>query len=342
MKKRESNIELLRIVCIMGVIMNHYAFHTAWIGLKGINLNIIRVLGMGGRLGINIFLLIAGYFGITSATDTRKKIIKLWKERWLYSMFISAIMVFLGYQILNLDYVLKAVFPIITCRHNYVTTFIMLYVFIPYINKGINALSQEEMKKMLLIWTVIISVIPTILTLRQGLYSNNVYSYLMWMAYMYCVGAYIRKYGLGEKISYGLLSLVMMVVMIVMAVYVEPNSDVIPNGYNGNTPQSFLLLLTSVFVFCFFANAKVKYNKVINWFASSTFAILLIHDDPIVRQVLWNKWLNCASHSQSNKFIIWTIMIALFVYVSCVIIDKVVKLLIHCLKRMMRFVYEKN
>lgn len=46
MAKRESNIELMRIACILLVIAHHYAVHGSW-GGKPYNQQILRVLYNG-------------------------------------------------------------------------------------------------------------------------------------------------------------------------------------------------------------------------------------------------------------------------------------------------------
>lgn len=229
MKKRNSNIELMRIVCILLVVAHHYSVHGGWGELSDVNRNIIRLIGIGGKLGVNCFVLITGYFGVMSTTDTKDKIKRLWCDRVFYSILISIIFIIFGIEQFNCRYLLNAFFPILTCRHNYVTTFIVLYFFIPYINKFIRSLSQKEMFSFLGISTVILSVFPSFLGIFKIWNNGNIYSYITWMIFVYCWGAYIRLYPI--KVHWGIISFVCFGCMILITLIVEPNIQFISNGY---------------------------------------------------------------------------------------------------------------
>lgn len=64
-RHRESNFELLRIIAMFLIVLHHAIYH----GVLAVNntkypLNssISFILGMGGRIGVFLFVLISGYF----------------------------------------------------------------------------------------------------------------------------------------------------------------------------------------------------------------------------------------------------------------------------------------
>lgn len=63
--KRQSNFELLRIVAMVLILLFHYVYNSEF-ELKTSNfcLNkcVLRSLGFGGKLGVELFVLITGYF----------------------------------------------------------------------------------------------------------------------------------------------------------------------------------------------------------------------------------------------------------------------------------------
>ena len=65
---RKSNIELLRILAMIMIIAHHYCLYGGWNKISGLSLNnaILDFLIIGGKVGVAIFILIAGYFGIKS------------------------------------------------------------------------------------------------------------------------------------------------------------------------------------------------------------------------------------------------------------------------------------
>lgn len=322
MEKRKSNIELMRIICIILVIMHHYSVHGAWgDSLTGGNKVLVRFLEIGGKFAINCFVLITGYFGIASSTDIKKKVMRLCADRWFYSCAISVLMVVLGMATVNRAYVLRAIFPVLTCRHNYITTFIMLYLFIPFINKFVNGLTKEEMKKFLALVVVLFSVIPTIMPLT-GLYTNNVYSYLAWMVVLYCIGAYVRKYVQGGAKKWRNISCVCFITILFCALVVEEKSELVPALYT-TTVHNVIVLACAYSFFCYFVNLDMKYHRMINSMAASTFAVLLIHDDPLVRNVIWTLIFRNATYADSQYLWLHALLTVSVIYISCILIDKI-------------------
>lgn len=81
--KRDSNIELLRVVMIL-TIMAHHSVVNSGIEFYDVSafcpkLFAIQCFGFGGKIGIDVFLLITGYFMCTG-TATYFKFVKLFFE----------------------------------------------------------------------------------------------------------------------------------------------------------------------------------------------------------------------------------------------------------------------
>lgn len=288
--------------------------------LTSTNQTIMDVLGTGGKFAINCFVLITGYFGVNSTKNTKKKVIQLCTDRWFYSVLISAIMLGIGLYTFDVNYFFRAVFPLCTCRHNYVTTFVMLYLCSPFLNKFFTSISRKEMRNFCILLTVLISVLPTVLVPTK-LFTNNVYSYLAWMIYIYFVGAYIGLYR--PALPWKLISGGSVLAILCMEIIVEPNCKWLPIGFTTTTQYNTLLLIASVSVFCVFANLDIGYNKVINFFARSTFAVLLIHDDPLVRGVIWSRIFNNASYGESKYLLLHMVFAVIITYMFCVLVDNI-------------------
>lgn len=226
----------------------------------------------------------------------------------------------------DINYVLRAIFPVITCRHNYVTTFIFLYLFTPYLNVLVKNLSKHSLEKLLLLAVVIFSIMPTFMEI-VGLWTNNVYSYLLWMMFLYCIGAYLQLHGEWKALPWRWICLVTFITYIIIIVYGPSINPLIGRIFSGSINNIFLVIL-SVFVFMGFAACEISYSKVINWFASSTFAVLLIHDDPLVRNVIWTKVFKNAQYAESNYLWLHAICSVVLTYMGCVLIDKIYKYLL--------------
>lgn len=64
-KPRQSNFELLRIFAMLLIILFHYVYNGGF-NLETsefcLNKCVLRTLGFGGKLGVELFVLITGYF----------------------------------------------------------------------------------------------------------------------------------------------------------------------------------------------------------------------------------------------------------------------------------------
>jgi hypothetical protein len=65
----------------------------------------------------------------------------------------------------------------------------------------------------------------------------------------------------------------------------------------------------------------MKYHKWINTIASATFGVYLIHDNNIIRSLLWIDWFNNAKYQDSLLLIPYSVFVVTVVYVVCSAID---------------------
>ena len=62
---RSSNIELLRIIAMIMIIAHHVSVHSGFVypgEIISFNRLWIQFIQLGGKIGVNIFVLISGYF----------------------------------------------------------------------------------------------------------------------------------------------------------------------------------------------------------------------------------------------------------------------------------------
>ena len=93
--ERQSNLELLRIITMFLIVAHHYVVNsgvTAVFSLESLNSRTIflQLWGMWGKTGINIFVLISGYFMCQSRL-TWKRYAKIYLEAKFYRVIIFII-----------------------------------------------------------------------------------------------------------------------------------------------------------------------------------------------------------------------------------------------------------
>ena len=144
-KQRKSNFELLRIFAMMLIILHHYALHGGLSSIDGYGVN--KYIGIicliGGKLAVNLFVLISGYFLIESEFKV-KKVLKLILQAYCYSVAF-----FIGYVLLkgnvSGDIMKLTMFPFTSKAYWFLLPYICVYVLSPFINKLIKSISQKEL-----------------------------------------------------------------------------------------------------------------------------------------------------------------------------------------------------
>lgn len=316
MLKRDSGIELLRIISMIIIIMHHFSVHSQFVfPLNELSPNriFVQLMALGGKIGVDCFVLISGFFLIKKEFNLFK-LIKLIAQIWFYSLLIVSIFIFFDLPIKNYVRYFVPVYSV----NWFAYVYIILYVLHPFINKMLCNLNKVLYLKMLICMTVMWCIF------NWGLDAPMQYSNIIWFIYMYSIGAYIRLYGEPEfkiyrNILLGTLGLWM---GIIIFDYIGENSSYIlslwPKQYAQNSP---FVLIISINMFLLFRRVKIGYNKYINGVASTVFGIYLIHDNPLIRGVIWTSILGNASMSEND--LLWLIALSevLVIFVMCSAID---------------------
>ena len=123
---RQSNIELLRIISMSLIFLNHLSYHGGFFEYStGINHHVSSLFVCGGKFGVAIFVLIGSYFMIDHKFKT-SKIIALWINTLLVSLLAGLILFLRSGNIMQL---FKSVFPLYTAVFWFVPVYIFIFVW---------------------------------------------------------------------------------------------------------------------------------------------------------------------------------------------------------------------
>ena len=113
-KIRKSNLEILKIISIIMIIMHHYAIYNGFLFQNEITFNriLINIFQMFGKLGVCLFIIISGYF-YDKTKFKIKKLLNLILQVFVYAIIGVALGIFTNNEKLNLLNITKSIFPII-------------------------------------------------------------------------------------------------------------------------------------------------------------------------------------------------------------------------------------
>ena len=327
-KVRNSNIEILRIIAMLFIVISHYTVHNGISNASlplGINRYLLEITSLG-NIGVILFILITGYFMIEQKEFKIKKIVALYLQLFFYSVFI-----FLGFVIFSKqDFSIKAYIqnfmPIIFQKYWFMTCYVFLFVLSPFINKFLNGLKRKEHLNFLLVTIFLFSFIPTFTTFQ--IYANE----LIQLITFYSIGAYFKKYPKNifnnKKLSFRLL--IVTILLLLLSVAVCDIMSVKYSFFNRYTTHLFnrnsiIAILFCVSLFNTFINKKEFNNKLINKIGGCTLGVYLIHDNYLIRDLLWNKIFKNYNFVESKYLILHMVITILIVYIVCTIIEYIRK-----------------
>ena len=192
-KERSSNLELFRIITMLSIVAHHYVVNSGLLQMVQESTGEIFIrdlflilFGWGGKTGINCFVLITGYFMCTSNISLRK-FLKLLGQILLYNVLFYFIFTVTGYESLSIKEAIKVLIPVKSLTNGFTSCFLVFYLFIPFLNRMIHALTEREH---LLLIGLCLSAFTILPTLGREVSLN----YVMWFCVLYFMASYIRLY----------------------------------------------------------------------------------------------------------------------------------------------------
>ena len=329
-KKRESNLELYRIIVMLLIIAHHYVVNSGLIQVIYDNplspsSLVMLLFGAWGKTGINCFVLITGYF-MCKQEYSLKKILKLYLQILFYTIIIYSIFLVSGHETLSLTRLAKVVIPIFNLSpSNFIGCFLVFYLFIPFANILINNLTSRQHCLLAALLIIAYSILPT---LKSAMPVN----YIGWFFVLYILASYIRLYGLPFVLSaksWGIISIASIFVsgISIIGMFHLYSKGIIHSRdayYFVSDSNKILALLTGLSSFMFFKSIKIPYSRFINFLGTATFGVFLIHtNSDSMRKWLWRETVDCVGHFDDN--VLWTLSYAavsvVIIFIVCTAIE---------------------
>ncbi len=330
---RKSNIELLRIAGMLMIVAHHYVINSGIMdayetGSTAANYVFLTLWGMWGKTGINVFILISGYFMCT-ASLTIRRYCRILFEWILYHFGIYIILLTAGYETVGLNRLFDLFFGIFRYANMsgaFDSSFFIFYLFIPFMNVFIRGVTKAEYKKFIIYLIFVFTILSTVF------FNKAVFGEIFWFVAVYFIGAYLRLYPPVWSNSFKasgrllIMSLVFayasVIFMIIVGAAIKKGSAVY-FLYDANKPGA---VLVSIMLFAAFKNLNIGYSKVINLIAKTTFGVLLIHaNSGAWRQFMWRDLLHVDTFYSLPLYVLVfrSVLITAGVFVACSLIDMV-------------------
>ena len=275
-QKRQTNYELLRILAILIISMMH-GIRSAYGSSNDLNAISFVAINTIGNMGVTIFILISGYFGIKMRLS---KLFKLWSIVLFYSLLIFLYNTFINQPIenfaLNKELIkdaYRALTPITSNTWWFITSYTILFMLSPLLNKAVKSMSKFQMQYLLVILLIFFSISPTFLMHSLSNTPNGKCTENMILAYL--IGRYIAIYGFPSSIKNKYIVILASCFCLIFSI----NYFVFDPLFMAKDHNLFIIL-GAVCVFTMFSNINItntNISKSIAWLATFAFPIYILN-----------------------------------------------------------------
>ena len=327
MGKRESGVELFRIIAMLSIVAHHYVVNSgvsALVDADGFTVKVLfhHLFGMWGKTGINCFVMITGYFMCTS-NITLRKFLKLVLEVIFYKAVIATIFILAGYGHFTPYFILNF-WPVTSVATGFVAAFILFYLCIPFLNILTRHMTKRQHQQLVALLLFMYTVMPLITIFPV------VFNYVSWFCTLYFIASYIRLHGEEtvwiKKCNWraaAVISLVAAFASVAAIVYVNSRwGQAIYPYFFVSDSNKILALTTAVCTFMAFKTWPLAYSKAINEVAATMFGVLLIHaHSNTMRHWLWREVVDVKGFFSTDYYWAYAIGVVLAIFVICIVID---------------------
>ncbi len=335
-KNRMANMEVLRILAMMMVIMLHYLTKgqvlPAMTGALGVNGYAAWILETLSIVSVNVYMLISGYF-LTEGRFRCSRLLQLVCQVLFYSLLIPPVLMAAGLLpagIPDLYRLIQYVLPVEMNQYWFATAYVMLYLFTPILRCAVRHMKKAQLKGtiilLLLFMSVNKSVLPVRLTVDELGYDA------LWFVCVFLCAAYMRLYGIRwfDRASKGVLGYlagcagILGVTLVVRVLYLLTGKfeDFLLATYHYNHILNLFAAISLFYAFYYWKIKEGFWANVARKVAPYTFGVYLLHEQVEIR-FLWPKWLGATADTGLLSFVMRSILSVLIVFAAGVMVDMV-------------------
>lgn len=324
--QRSSNLELLRILCMLLIIGDHLTGQGGIADYTTLPSSFaFCLIGCGSRIACSVFILIGGWFLCEQPYKTRRPL-SLWLSLWLYTVPVTLLCRLAGLDV-SFGALRWAAFPASTRQLWFISDYLLLLLCVPLLNRVLRGLPRTAHRGLLAVLAVPMIFYPTLFG-ENGIVSDTAWMFL----YEYLLAAYLRRYPenrlarlLQNRAAALALGLGLPLVNTAIRAVLETRS--LTDGkafqyvaYYRTALGALPNLLAALALFYLFKNLDLGCVRWVNALSGTTLGVYILHQVPAFRNFLWNGLLQAQAHHGS---VVYTLFAIFAVFFGCAAVDAV-------------------
>ena len=322
---RDSNIELLRCLCMLLLVAHHYAVHGGLLYLDPSRAKTVGLLFLPvGKICFVAFVAISMYFLVDGKVKF-ERFLRCWLEVLFYSVTLTILTWIEGGVVAPRDFI-SSFFVMTSNSHGFAASYLLFLLIYPFLLKVTRDITKAQARYLLFV-LFLIQIVSQIMKAWTG-YTQPVFSELTLFILCYVLSLNLKRFSSGELCHSCVICLSVLITiygytfLLNYAIYNGQNNPMIRflHGITGDESSVFYIL-GGYALFYLFLNTRIKPHKTINAIAKTTFGILLIHDHNFLRHIFWNEIVITETHFESQKFLFVFAVSVIIIFYTCAVID---------------------
>lgn len=333
MKHREWGIDLMKIVAMLLIVMDHIVYWGGW-GLgsnsPGIKGAVLETFNAYSLCAVNCFVLASGWI-LAKLEFKWNRIFKLWLQVWGYSLaFVLLSRFILNVPELTNRELVFSLLPLCMNRYWFFTQYVGLFLMMPVLNVAIRHLDKKTLSRILVAGFLLFSV-------HAFAFKNDMFHVyrgycVFWFMYLYLFAGTMSVHGFLSKMptrfaicgvlfggvgTYGSLRLIQ---------WLSPKFGMTSNCELFNAYNSPILFIFSVSMLVVCSRIRVNpvaIQKLIGIIGPSIFAVYIIHCNFCFRRILhWNNlWKSILDNHSTTACLGIVVFWSIVIFCGCILID---------------------
>lgn len=287
--KRFPGVDVAKIIAIFLVLVCHVSYRGLDVSHDSLGLAYVHTLIHSVSFScIDLFALATGFLCLNSKCRY-SRLATLWVAAFSWGMIMLVLSTFCPGLNVPCSFFANAALPVLNRQYWFFTSYFMLFLAMPFLNRGIKGLEKREFHHLLAAIAIFLCGYSC---LGRGDQFRMCYGYsFVWLCVVYIIGAYIKLYNpitIPPKTCFCLAGAIAFAssfreFLSALFSYEIPGSQFSTISY---TSPFTLAVAIFIFMGCLNLTFSERTANLLKKISATTFGIYLIHSQPFV----WDVW----------------------------------------------------
>ena len=278
--QRMHGLDVCRILAMMGILILH-------IPKDGMNSFGVDWLKVCAKCSVDLFAMLSGYLGIRKKKYSYYRLVELLLIVLTYSIVITLLLAVLNpVDVDGVGWFLKGVFPPLVRRYWYITCFVPVLLFQPFINIMLRALTIRQHGVMCLLMIGVFCVVPSALNVDFFRILGG--ESFVWLLCCYVLGTFLsrlcqsKEKGRIAKFWGGGCPLLCVTVFVSIS-FLLTIGNYIAGIITGEEKTLFIshdsiaVLGMAIVTLVLYSQMRIRECRIIRWLSDAAFDVYIIH-----------------------------------------------------------------